>query len=201
MLPHRRRWPRSRAPVWMCPDIYSMMTSEDRAPGGVWLPGSASLPKPYTRRGFTLVEILIVVVILGILAAIVMPQAASAMGDVRQTAFAREIQLFTDAAVMHRSQTGFWIGDGGSGTIPAGFEDYIDPADWENGTPIDGSWDTETRPDFDLTLGIGVHFQDVTTRKDAAYMTGVDALFDDGDLTTGGFQQFAADRFYFIVEF
>jgi general secretion pathway protein G len=147
------------------------------------------------------VEILIVVVILGILAAIVMPQAANAMGSTRQTAFVREIQLFTDAAVMHHARNGFWIGDGGSGAIPAGLDDYVDPASWQNGTPIDGSWDTEARPDFDITLGIGVHFQDVTTRKDAAYMTEIDALFDDGDLTTGGFQQFAADRFYFIVEF
>lgn len=201
MLPDRRRWPRSRALVWMRPDIDSMMTPEDPTPGGVWLSGSASMPRPCTRRGFTLVEILIVVVILGILAAIVMPQAANAMGSTRQTAFVREIQLFTDAAVIHRSQTGAWIGDGGSGTIPAGFEDYIDPEDWQNGTPIDGSWDTEARPDYDLTLGIGVHFQDPATRKDAAYMTGVDALFDDGDLATGGFQQFAADRFYFIVEY
>ncbi|MFI4916631.1 MAG: type II secretion system protein [Phycisphaerales bacterium JB060] len=152
-------------------------------------------------RGFTLVEILIVVVILGVLAAIVMPQAANAMGNTRQTAFVREIQLFTDAAVIHRSQTGTWIGDGGSGTIPDGFEDYIDPASWENGTPIDGDWDSEAGADYDVTLAIGVHFQEASTRKDAAYMTQVDALFDDGDLATGGFQQFAADRFYFIVEY
>ena len=165
------------------------------------LPASIAATTNRARHAFTLVEILIVVVILGILAAIVMPQAANAMGNTRQTAFVREIQLFTDAAVIHRSQTGFWIGDGGSGTIPDGFEDFIDPAAYENGTPIDGVWDTETRPDYDLTLGIGVHFNDVSGRKDAAYMAQVDAIFDDGDLATGGFQQFASDRFYFIVEY
>ncbi len=153
-----------------------------------------------SRPGFTLVEILIVVVILGVLAAIVVPQAANAMGDVRQTAFAREIQLFTDAAVMHRAQTGFWIGDGGSGIIPDGLEDYIDPAAWESGTPIDGSWDSEARPDYDITLGIGVHFQDAATRKSPAFMAIVDGIMDDGDLTTGGFRQFASNRYYFIVQ-
>ncbi|MEQ8845436.1 MAG: type II secretion system protein [Phycisphaerales bacterium] len=153
------------------------------------------------RRGFTLIEILIVVVILGVLAAIVVPQAANAAGNAAQTAFARNCKQFADAAVIHRSRTGFWIGDGGSGTIPAGLEDFVDRESWENGTPIDGVWDSESRPDFDITLGIGVHFQAVEGRKDAAYMTVVDSILDDGDLTTGGFRQFASDRFYYIVEY
>ena len=153
------------------------------------------------RQGFTLVEILIVVVILGVLAAIVIPQAANAAGNAAQTAFARNVKQFSNAAMIHRSRTGFWIGDGGSGTIPAGFEDFVDPEDWENGTPIDGVWDSETRPDYDITLGIGVHFNDAAERKDAAYMSVVDSILDDGDLTTGGFRQFATDRFYYIVEF
>ena len=155
----------------------------------------------HVRNGFTLIEILIVVVILGILAAIVVPQAANAAGNAAQTAFARNCKSFADAAVMHRAQTGAWIGDGGSGTIPAGFEDFVDPEQWENGTPIDGSWDSEARPDFDITLGIGVHFQVAAERKDAAYMSVVDSILDDGDLTTGGFRQFAVDRFYYIVEY
>lgn len=157
--------------------------------------------KWHRSHGFTLIEILIVVVILGVLAAIVVPQAANAAGTAAQTAFARNAKSFADAAVMHRARTGMWIGDGSSGQIPAGFEDFIDPEQWENGTPIDGSWDSETRPDFDITLGIGVHFQVAAERKDAAYMSAVDAIMDDGDLTTGAFRQFATDRFYYIVEY
>ena len=153
------------------------------------------------RSGFTLVEILIVVVILGVLAAIVVPQAANAAGNAAQTAFARNVKQFTDVATMHRSRTGFWIGDSGSGTLPDGLEDFVDPEAWENGTPIDGVWDSESRPDYDITLGIGVHFQDPEGQKDEAYMAVVDSILDDGDLTTGGFQQFAGDRFYYIVEY
>src|SRR3954464_13460483 len=40
---------------------------------------------PINRRGFTLVEILIVVIILGILAAIVIPQFSNASSDARLT--------------------------------------------------------------------------------------------------------------------
>ena len=153
------------------------------------------------RSGFTLVEILIVVVILGVLAAIVVPQAANASTDAAQTSFARNVKQFTNAATIHRSRTGFWIRDSGSGTLPTGLEDFVDREAWENGTPIGGSWDSESRPDYDITLGIGVHFQSAADRKDAAYMAVVDAILDDGDLATGGFQQFSSDRYYFIVEF
>ncbi len=154
-----------------------------------------------TRSGFTLVEILIVVVILGVLAAIVVPQAANAAGNAAQTAFARNVKQFSDVATMHRARTGFWIGDSGSGTLPSGLEDFFDAESWENGTPIDGMWDSEGRPDYDITLGIGVHFQSADEQKDADYMTVIDTILDDGDLTTGSFQQFSGDRYYYVVEF
>jgi general secretion pathway protein G len=44
------------------------------------------------NKGFTLVEILIVVIILGILAAIVIPQFSSASNDARESALASDLQ-------------------------------------------------------------------------------------------------------------
>ncbi|GIW74015.1 MAG: hypothetical protein KatS3mg103_0537 [Phycisphaerales bacterium] len=154
-----------------------------------------------SQRGFTLVEVLIVVVILGVLAVIAVPQAANASRTAAHTAFARNTRTLVDAAVMHRTRTGTWIGDGSSGQIPDGLEAFIDPQQWENGTPIGGLWDSETRPDDDLTLGIGVHFMGAGGRPDDREMRDVDALLDDGDLATGTFRQFDSDRFYYIVEY
>jgi general secretion pathway protein G len=68
------------------------------------------------RRGFTLVEILIVVIILGVMAAIVIPQFANASGDARLTnmqttlnAVRNQIELFKG---QHNDQppqiTGMW---------------------------------------------------------------------------------------------
>ncbi|MEO1278280.1 MAG: type II secretion system protein [Planctomycetota bacterium] len=89
------------------------------APAGVGRPARRSpMGRLATRSGFTLVEILIVVVILGVLAAIVVPQAANAAGNAAQTAFARNVKQFADVATMHRAREGFWIGDSGSGTLP-----------------------------------------------------------------------------------
>ena len=67
---------------------------------------------------FTLVEILIVVVILGILAAIVVPQFANATQDSARAAFVSELRVFTDAAEYYAVREGAYIPDGGSGQCP-----------------------------------------------------------------------------------
>ncbi len=54
-----------------------------------------------TRKGFTLVEILIVVIILGILAAVVMPQFTEASNDARASALESDLQTV-------RSQIELW---------------------------------------------------------------------------------------------
>jgi general secretion pathway protein G len=61
-------------------------------------------PRQPRRRGFTLVEILIVVVILGILAAIVIPQFSSASESARSTAMASQLQTLRIQLELYRIQ-------------------------------------------------------------------------------------------------
>ena len=95
------------------------------------------------NKGFTLVEILIVVVILGILAAIVVPQFGHASAEALQTAFATSLNTFVTAEGVYRMRTLQFLEDSDSGQCPAGFEDYIDEDKWESLTPLGGVWDTE----------------------------------------------------------
>ena len=150
------------------------------------------------RRAFTLVEILIVVVILGILAAIIIPSFTNASEDTKQTAFIASVKNFSNAAMVFRAMTGQHLEDAGSGIIPAGFDEYIRQDDWENGTPIGGVWDAELNS-FGLTSALGVHFDGTGDTQDATFMTHIDQQFDDGDLATGAFRQLAADRYYYVL--
>jgi general secretion pathway protein G len=59
-------------------------------------------PASSARRAFTLVEILIVVIILGILAAIVVPQFGAASEDARKTNMRNQLQTLRGTAELYR---------------------------------------------------------------------------------------------------
>ena len=56
------------------------------------------------NKGFTLVEILIVVIILGILAAIVIPQFTEASNDARESALASDLQTIRSQVELYKIQ-------------------------------------------------------------------------------------------------
>jgi general secretion pathway protein G len=149
-----------------------------------------------TRSAFTLVEILIVVVILGILAAIVVPQFVGATDEARQGAFISSLKTYADACEYFAVREGRYPPDGSSGVMPVGFDTYVEQDEYESPTPLGGVWDTEYN-DSGVTSAVGVHFNGDPV---PSYMLAIDEKFDDGNLSTGAFQQLAADRFYYIIE-
>jgi general secretion pathway protein G len=62
--------------------------------------------KLVSRKGFTLIEILIVVIILGILAAIVIPQFTNASQDAQKASCASQLQTIRSAVELYKLQHG-----------------------------------------------------------------------------------------------
>ncbi len=150
------------------------------------------------RQGFTLIEILIVVVIVGILASIVIAQFRDASDDSMRATFLINGKTFVEAAMRFQLDTGQFLEDSSSGALPAGFEQYVQPEKWVGGTPIGGVWDAELNS-FGITSALGVHFNGAGVTRDDVYMSQIDAAIDDGDLATGGFRRIAGDRYSFII--
>jgi general secretion pathway protein G len=69
-----------------------------------------------SRKGFTLIEILIVVIILGILAAIVIPQFSSATTDARTSSVQSTVQTLRSQVALYRLQHNDKLPGSGSGT-------------------------------------------------------------------------------------
>ena len=67
-------------------------------------------------RGFTLIEILIVVIILGILAAIVIPQFSSASNDARLSSLQSTVQTLRSQVALYRLQHNDHLPGAGTGT-------------------------------------------------------------------------------------
>ena len=103
------------------------------------------------RRGFTLVELLIVVVILGILAAIVIPQFASSTQDAREAALDTTLTNMRGMVDLYFKQHNDYPsrnadGEGGAANSAAAF---LSQLSWY--TDVFG--DAETMADSEHTLG------------------------------------------------
>ena len=149
-------------------------------------------------RGFSLIEVMIVLVVLGILASMVIPQFAAAENQAAQVVFARSVARFNEAAQIYYTATGNYLEDSSSGVMPTGWEPYVDELSWTKATPIGGVWDFELNS-YGITSGFGVHFLDADENPGDAYMLEIDLLIDDGDLATGSFRKIDSDRYYNVL--
>jgi prepilin-type N-terminal cleavage/methylation domain-containing protein len=175
----------------------------DNAPFTRWVPGISTFMKRRATppvghaMGFTLIEILIVVVILGLLASIVIAQFTGVTVDAARTAFANNGRIFTEAAKRYELDYGIYP-NAAPGELPPGFGDYITAHQWTGSTPVGGIWDSGVNA-FGVAASLGVFFPSSDPNNDDAYMLEFDEMFDDGNLDTGMFRKMSETRYYFIV--
>ena len=144
------------------------------------------------NRGFTLVEIMIVVVIIGLLAALAIPALARSRAASRRTAFINDLRIGRDAFEVYALENGTWPPDGVA-SIPAVMNDVLTPARWSLPTPIGGTWDWDN-DQFGFKAGLSVRGPNLSN----AEMALIDASIDDGVLTTGIFQERTGGYIYVL---
>ena len=141
-------------------------------------PGIPHRPSP----GFTLVEIMIVVVIIGLLAAIAIPAFQRVKTRSQVSSFTNDLRIASQAFETFAMENGTWPPDGGS-SIPNTMDGYLSLSKFSENTPLGGQWDWDFGQ-FGVTAGLSV----LSPTADSRTMTLVDASIDDGDLTTGDFR-------------
>ena len=146
------------------------------------------------RRGFTLTEIMIVVLIIGLLAALALPTMLIARGNARGVRFINDLRQARAAFETYAIEQGHYPDDGSPGGIPAGMDEALRPVKWDEKTPIGGQWDWDYRQ-FGVVAGVSVFMPDVPD----SVMTKIDERIDDGNLESGLFHR-RANGYIFVIE-
>jgi len=147
------------------------------------------------RTAFTLIEIMIVVLIIGLLAAIAIPAFQIASRNARYTRLLNDFRVISTAVDIYSQSTGSYPPDSDPGVAPPEITGYLNPFVWEETPVIGGQWDLEGEgPSFLCAFGV------IDYNMSEADLIGFDRKYDDGSFVTGDYQKIAANRYYRIVE-
>lgn len=149
-------------------------------------------------KAFTLVEMMIVIAVIALLAAITVPNLLRAQRNARIAAVANSLKKFSEAFQMYMIKNGQYPPDTHI-VLPAGMDEYIHQAHWDK-EALGGNYNWEgpswspggTYP----YTGISI----TNTTADNATLAQLDAVLDDGDLSTGKFRQTPNGRYTYIWE-
>jgi len=152
-------------------------------------------------RGFTLVEIMVVVTIIGILATLSIPAMQSVQLRTRGTTFFQDARVFSEAFQRYAQEHGsFPRHQRGRDRFPPNMEGYIKETDWTRTTPLGGrySWDDRRRARRSGHRGAIMVLRGTMTMRE---LRQIDTWFDDGNIRTGVIQvRSGGRRIYYMLE-
>lgn len=157
-----------------------------------------ALPVGHPQRGFTLVEIMVVVVIIGLLASLAIPAFQRVQRASQNARIANDFRVFVQAFEHYNMQNGTWPNNTGPGVIPSApvsMNGDFNAGAWRSVTAIGGRWNWDKNISG-ITAGVSIS----SFTCDDAQLAEIDAKIDDGDLATGLFRKVSSSRVTYIVE-
>ncbi len=166
--------------------------------------GEPGKPKPRVG-GFTLVEIMVVVVIISLLAMLAVPTMQKIRRKARASAIANDFRVYATAFQTYSHENGAWPAESPAGAMPAGVEVYLKDGSWGRVSVMGGhyNWENEQlhQNGFRPRAAIAITgTADAPLLVDADLLTDIDRAVDDGVLTTGNFRLGSGNCPLFVVE-
>jgi prepilin-type N-terminal cleavage/methylation domain-containing protein len=131
-------------------------------------------------HGFTLVEIMVVVVIVGILAAIAIPTFGHFRRNAKNDRYIHDVHVFAQAFETYAMKNGRWPPGASDGAVPTGMSGELRDQDWAAVNALGGRWNWDYKSGG-ITAGISVTGATV----DDAQLIEIDKQMDDGNLSSG----------------
>src|SRR3954462_2118683 len=143
------------------------------------------------RRAFTLVEIMVVVVIIGLLAAAALPAYRLITLRSRATSVVNDLRTFSTVFITYSIQNGRYPDDGSPQVVPPQVAGQL-PNNFSQPTPIGGvyKWNFDVPADG-IPAKAAIIIQGDSTHPildDLDQLEIVDKQIDDGNLSTGNLQ-------------
>ena len=161
-------------------------------------PPCASTPVQL-HRGFTLVEIMIAVVILGILITIAVPTYRHFQRKAENTTFINNLRIFTQSFETYAMKTGAWPPPYAAGIVPTEMSGELREGDWTAGA-LGGQWKWDgwpshgSKPTFSpWPGGVTAAISIVGVNVDSTQMGEIDAIINAGNTSSSRSFQKTAD--------